>query len=106
MFGKFSASAAHAATRYDFRCPPSSLSRTIFAVFKLITGGSSNLRPADRRCPAPVGKALPKPPPLSHRLLTGGSSFFETRNSRIFLDNSEGVGQWDAASGLESERIA
>ena len=77
----FSAIAGHAAARYDFNCPPSSLSQTIRCFFKSTTGGLSNLRPADRRCPAPVGKALPKPPPLSHRLLTGGSSFFETRNS-------------------------
>ena len=42
---------------------------------------SSNKLSADRRTHAPTGKALPKPTPLSQRLLTGGSSFFETRNS-------------------------
>jgi len=42
---------------------------------------SSNQLSADRRNHAPAGKAFPKPTPLSHRLLTGGSSFFETRNS-------------------------
>jgi hypothetical protein len=35
-----SAASVHAAARYDFRCPPSSLSQTIFAFFKFITGGS------------------------------------------------------------------
>ncbi len=40
-------SIAHAA-RYDFRCPPSSLSQTIFAFFKSTTGGSSLSRTGGR----------------------------------------------------------
>jgi len=40
--------AAHAAARYDFRCPPSSLSQTIFCIFKSTTGGSSHSRTGGR----------------------------------------------------------
>jgi hypothetical protein len=73
MLALFSAPVGQAAARYDFRCPPSSVWQTPFV--------SLYQRPADRCSNVLLGEGLPEPIHLLHRLLTGVSSFFETRNS-------------------------
>ena len=48
MLAAISASADHAATRYDFRCPPSSLLQASLCFVKSTFGGSTLTRPEDR----------------------------------------------------------